>query len=213
MAQKVLLLFRTICLLIIAISTFSCNKAIKEESKLPSSFVVTTSMIPKDTILSDNKNLKLNNGIYYLNEKTYSGYIKEMYNEKQIKNVFSFLNGQQQGLSICYYLDGKIKDSRSYKEGKSYGRHFGYWENGNQKYDFIYANDKREGLQKQWYESGTPYSFLTFKDDKEDGMQKAWRQNGKPYINYQAKDGHRYGLQKSNLCYTLRDGKLKSNKE
>jgi hypothetical protein len=41
-------------------------------------------------------------------------------------------------------------------------------------------------------------------------MQKAWRENGKPYINYESKDGHRYGLQKANLCYTLRDGQIKT---
>jgi hypothetical protein len=40
-------------------------------------------------------------------------------------------------------------------------------------------------------------------------MQNAWRENGKPYINYEARDGRRYGLQKSNLCYTLKDQKLK----
>ena len=94
MAQKVLLLFRTICLLIIAISTFSCNKAIKEESKLPSSFVVTTSMIPKDTILSDNKNLKLNNGIYYLNKKinilskTFKHFVRKNLVEKSLITCF-----------------------------------------------------------------------------------------------------------------------------
>ena len=43
-------------------------------------------------------------------------------------------------------------------------------------------------------------------------MQQAWRENGKPYINYEAKDGFRYGLQKSNLCYTLIDEKLKTQK-
>lgn len=81
------------------------------------------------------------------------------------------------------------------------------------KFDFSYFNDKREGLQKQWYESGSPYCFLMYKNDNEDGMQKAWRENGKPYIYYEVKDGRRYGLQKSNLCYTLKDQKLKSKKQ
>jgi len=44
-------------------------------------------------------------------------------------------------------------------------------------------------------------------------MQKARRENGKPYINYEAKNGFRYGLQKAALCYTLRDGKLKSEQK
>lgn len=212
MGQKGHLLFKIFCLLIIVTLSSCYNKSAKEEDALPSSFVVNTSMIPTDTILSHNKDLKLDNGITYLKNNVFSGYIKQMYDENQTKSIYSFYKGKQEGLSITYFPNGKIKDSRSYKTGKSFGRHFGYWKNGHQKYDFTYKDDKREGLQKQWYETGTPYSFLNYKNDSEEGMQKAWRQNGKPYINYQAKDGHRYGLQKSNLCYTLRDGKLKTTK-
>lgn len=212
MVLKEHLLLKIAGLFIFILAITSCKKTTKEEGLTPSSFVVDISKIPTDTISSDNKNIKLDNGVVYLKGEIYSGFIKENYSPNQVKAVFSFLNGKQHGITISYFLDRKIKHSRSYKDGKSFGKHFGYWENGHQKFDFIYNNDEREGLQKQWYESGTPYSFLTFKDDKEDGMQKAWRENGKPYINYQAKDGRRYGLQKSNLCYTLRDGELKTKK-
>ena len=195
--------------MVIAVLTTNCNKKEEDEGGLPSSLLVTVTAIPKDTILITNANLKLNNGIYFFNSKPYSGYIKEMHAPDQVKCIFSFLNGQQQGLSLVYFVDGKLKESRSYKDGKSYGRHFGYWDNGNPRFDFTYVDDRREGLQKQWYESGGKYSFLTFKNDRENGMQNAWRENGKPYINYEARNGRRYGLQKSNLCYTLKDQKLK----
>lgn len=209
MVLKEHLLFKLAGLFLFGMLVLSCNKATKEEVVVTSSLVVDVSYIPNDTISSENKNIKLDNGIVYVNGKVFSGFVKESYSPNQVKAVFCFLNGKQHGLTKSYYLDGKLKDCRSYKDGKSYGRHYGYWENGNQKFDFIYFNDKREGLQKQWYESGSPYAYLTFKDDREDGMQKAWRENGKSYINYEAKEGHRYGLQKSNLCYTLRDEKLK----
>jgi antitoxin component YwqK of YwqJK toxin-antitoxin module len=209
MAQKAHSLFKSFFLLIIAIYTTGCNKKTKDEGVVPLSLVVSTIGIPKDTILVTDSNLTLRNGIYYFNKRAYSGYIKEMYNPEQAKCLFSFLNGQQQDLSLVYFQNGELKESRSYQLGKSFGRHYGYWENGNPKFDFIYVNDRREGLQKQWYESGGKYSFLNFKNDREDGMQNAWRENGKPYINYEARDGRRYGLQKSNLCYTLKDQKLK----
>lgn len=208
MVQKERLLFK-ILLCISVVLVANCNKKVKVEGNLPSTLTVSIIAIPKDTILISDKNLKLDNGIYYLNSKKYSGYIQENYSPSQVKFIFSFLNGQQQGISLAYFLDGKLKESRSYKDGKAFGRHYGYWQNGKPKFDFVYVNDKREGLQKQWWETGGKYSFLIFKNDREDGMQKAWRENGKPYINYQVKEGHRYGLQKSNLCYTLRDGKLK----
>ncbi|MGA9637162.1 toxin-antitoxin system YwqK family antitoxin [Flavobacterium sp.] len=213
MVLKEHLLFKFISWLFFATVIIGCKKTTEEEVVRASSLVVPTSEIPKDTISSNDENIKLDNGIVSYNNKIFSGFVKEMYNPTQVKAVFSFLKGQQHGITTSYYLDGKLKDSRSYKAGKSYGRHYGFWENGHQKFDFIYHNDKREGLQKQWYETGSPYCFLMFKNDREDGMQQAWRLNGKPYINYEVKDGHRYGLQKSNLCYTLRDEKLQSTLE
>jgi antitoxin component YwqK of YwqJK toxin-antitoxin module len=203
MAQKARLLFKIILVLVFLTN---CQNH-KEKEQKSFSLLVDTSMIPKDTIHLDNKNLRLDNGIYHLNTKPFSGYIKELYN-KQLISLGSFRNGKQEGETKTFFPNGKLKDSRSYKDGKAFGRHYGFWENGHPKFNFIYVNDKREGSQKQWYESGTPYAFLTFKDDREDGMQKAWRENGKPYINYEAKDGFRYGLQKSALCYTLRNGKI-----
>lgn len=210
MVQKALLPFKIYLLLFIVIGSTSCDKKIEDKVIVPASLIVSIAGIPKDTILVANPDLVLENGIYYFHKKVYSGYVKEMYSETLTKCVSSFLKGKQQGLSLAYYENGKLKESRSYKEGKSFGRHYGYWENGHKKFDYIYVNDRREGLQKQWYESGGKYSFLTYKNDREEGMQNAWRENGKPYISYEAKDGRRYGLQKSNLCYTLKDQKLKS---
>ena len=209
MVQKERLLFKFVIVILLAIFTVSCNKTNKEEVVRTSSLLVDVSKIPSDTVSSENKKIKLDNGIVYFDNKVFSGFVKESYDPTKVKAVFCFLNGKQHGETKSYFLNGKLKDSRTYKEGKSYGRQYGYWENGYQKFDFIYINDKREGLQKQWYESGQKYAFLTFKNDQEDGMQKAWRENGKPYINYEAKEGHRYGLQKSNYCYTLKDQKIK----
>lgn len=210
MALKALSHFKHIAYFVLIISFVHCKTQNTEGGdSSPSSVSVDVSSIPKDTISILDKNLKLDNGIYCLNNKPYSGFIKEFYPNDTLKSVGSYLNGMQHGITQTYFPDGKTKDIRSYKANKSFGRHLGYWENGNQKFDFIYINDKREGCNKQWYESGKPYTFLNFKDDKEDGMQQAWRENGKIYINYEAKNGFRYGLQKSALCYTLIDEKLK----
>jgi antitoxin component YwqK of YwqJK toxin-antitoxin module len=186
----------------------SCANKNNERVPSPVSLIIDTSQIPKDTVLLEK--LKLDNGIYYLNNKSFSGYIKAQYNSNQTSSIGAYLNGKQEGVTTTFYPSGKMRDSRSYKNGMAFGRHYGYWENGHLKFEFIYVNDKREGINKQWYISGKPYAFLTFKDDKEHGMQRAWRENGKPYINYEAIDGNRYGLQKSALCYTLVDEKIKT---
>jgi antitoxin component YwqK of YwqJK toxin-antitoxin module len=205
MAPKALSVFNVIFAII---SLSSCQNN-KEKESNPFSLLIDISMIPKDTIRMDIKNLKLDNGVYYLNQKAFSGFIEELDSKKTI-SMGSYLNGKQEGITKTYYPNRAIRDNRSYKDGKAFGRHFGNWQNGKIRFDFNYVNEKREGLQKQWYETGAPYAFLTFKNDREDGMQKAWRENGKLYINYEAKDGFRYGLQKSALCYTLRKEKLKA---
>jgi antitoxin component YwqK of YwqJK toxin-antitoxin module len=207
MEQKERLHFRLLYFAVLAFVFASCANSKKEGKVITPSFFADTSLVPKDTVLL--KKLKLDNGIYYLNSKAFSGYIKEVDEHQHTMMIGSFLNGMQHGTTITFYTNGKLRDSRSYKENKSFGKHFGYWENGNRKFEFYYRNDKREGVNKQWYQGGQPYAFLNFKDDKENGLQQAWRENGRPYINYEAKDGFRYGLQKSGLCYTLIDEKMK----
>lgn len=214
MVQKEHLHFKLLYLVItfVAIASCSSKKNIeqKEEVVSASSFIVDTTAIPHDTISSTDKNLQLNNGLYYLNNLAYSGYIKVLYPDGSVNSIGGILNGMIHGRSVSYYPNGNSKDIRMYRENKSVGKQIGFWQNGNQKFEFYYLDDKREGSNKQWYESGAPYAFMNFKDDREDGMQQAWRENGKPYINYEAKDGFRYGLQKSNLCYTLEKEKFKA---
>jgi antitoxin component YwqK of YwqJK toxin-antitoxin module len=212
MVQKERLLFKQIIFIAMVGCFTSCTNTKKEGEITSSSFFIDISLVPKDTVLSTAPNLKLDNGLYYLNNTLFSGYRKELYENKKLGLIGSYLNGMQHGITLTYFENGKLKDSRAYKLNKSFGKHVGYWENGNQKFEFYYLNDKREGANKQWYVTGKPYAFLHFKNDMEDGMQQAWRENGKPYINYEAKDGFRYGLQKSGLCYTLADEKLKTTK-
>jgi antitoxin component YwqK of YwqJK toxin-antitoxin module len=209
MVRKARLHFKQIVFAAIVFCFVSCSNTKKKGEITSLSFFVDTSLITRDTVLSTAANLRLYNGIYYLNNQPYSGHIKELYGNNQVSTVSGYLNGMQHGSSVSYYPDGKPRFIRMYKANKSFGKHIGYWNNGYQKFEFYYLDDKREGPNKQWYESGKPYAFLNFKDDKEDGMQYAWRENGKAYINYEAKDGFRYGLQKSALCYTLVDEKLK----
>lgn len=184
------------------------SKPVREETGKAFA-VVDVSCIPNDTIRETHPALKLDNGIYYLHGKPFSGFISSNYETGPVRSIGSYYQGKQHGTTRTYFPDGCPRDERNYRANLSYGRQVGFWLNGNQKFDFVYYDDKREGLQKQWYESGEPYAFLTFTNDRESGRQQAWRPNVKLYINYEVKDGIRYGLQKAALCYTLRDGKFK----
>ena len=197
-----------IILFICCITLLGCNKS-TDKTANEIFEKVDVSQVPNITIFKNDTALKLLNGVYYVGGLPFSGFIKEVYSKGSLKSFASYYQGLQDGVTKTFFENGKTRDERSYKNGLADGRHFGFWDNGNLKFDFAYINDKRQGLQRQWYEQGNPYYALNFTNDQENGMQRAWRENGKLYINYEVKDGERYGLQKSNLCYTLKNEKLK----
>ncbi len=210
MVQKEHLLTSLFIFFVAVVSCTRNNKTIEDQPLTSTDFYIDTSGIPIDTITSTHNALKLNNGLYYFDEKLYSGFIKKLNLDNGGISVGGILDGMLHGRSVSYYTDGKIHEIRMYRKNKSVGKQTGYWENGKMKFEFNYLDDRREGSSKQWYKSGTPYAFLNFKNDREHGLQQAWRENGKVYINYEAKDGFRYGLQKSNLCFTLEKEKFKA---
>jgi antitoxin component YwqK of YwqJK toxin-antitoxin module len=205
MAPKALLQNK---ILFFFIATFlvGCANQKKENNQFTKADV---SEIPDIAIFVNNDKLKWENGICFFDGIPFSGFIKEKYESDTLKSIGSYYNGKRHGMTKTFYPDGKCRDERSYKDNLSYGRHRGFWENGNPKFDFTYYNDKLEGIQKQWYENGKLYTMQTYTNDSESGMQKAWRRNGKLFANYEVKDGICYGLQKTNLCYTLRNEKIK----
>jgi hypothetical protein len=73
----------------------------------------------------------------------------------QVKCIL-VLNGQQQGLSLVYFVDGKLKN-RSYKDGKSPMEDILILDNGNQ--DLILPMWMTEEKGQNNGMSGGKYSF------------------------------------------------------
>lgn len=210
--NRLILAATVVCLLTIS----SCSNAEKQRSLSTSmkDYSIDTLGIPHDTVLTNDPNLSLTNGLYLYKSKLYSGYILDLYPNKLVKKQMSIYQGMLHGCYKSYYENGKAWETRSYKNNLSTGKHYGFWaENGNPKFEYNYYQEKMEGVQKKWYPSGKQYLVLNYVNDHEDGFQKGWRENGKLFLNYEVKDGIRYGLQKAVLCYTLRDEKLNSTTE
>jgi antitoxin component YwqK of YwqJK toxin-antitoxin module len=195
------------CVIIIG----SCQNAQKKlETTDFKDFNIDISLIPNDTINSNDKKLSLVNGIYWYNNKKYAGIIIELYPNGNLKKQFSVYQGMLHGMYRSFYENKMPWEIRSYKNNLSTGKHFGYWPiTGNPKFEYSYYEEKMEGLQKKWYPNGRPYLSLRYANDHEEGLQQGWRDNGKLFLNYEAKDGFRYGLQKATLCYTLKDEQVK----
>jgi hypothetical protein len=183
--------------MVIAVLT-NCNKRKKRRRRF--AFVFTRySYNSKDTILITNT-LKLNNGIYFFNSKPYSGYIKEILN--QVKCIL-VLNGQQQGLSLVYFVDGKLKN-RSYKDGKVLWRHFEYWDNGNQDLILPMWMTEEKGQNNGIVAENIPFNFQKMIQRTVCKMHGTkWKNR---YINY-SRDGVDTVLKST--CVTLKRSKLK----
>ncbi len=107
---------------------FGCSTPIVEQ---PNNIFekVDVSKIPKDTILSNSQSLKLQNGVYYRDNKPFSGYIKSIYQSTLLQSLGSYLQGKQHGITKTFFPNGELETERNYKNGIAYGRHFGFWEN------------------------------------------------------------------------------------
>jgi hypothetical protein len=116
--------------LIVCVFNFGCSQP-KEGKTINSFEQVDVSQIPNDTILQNSSTLSLQNGVYYIGSKPYSGFIKDVYETDTLKSIGSYFQGKQHGTTKTFFPNGKLETKRNYRNGIGYGQHLGYWKNGN----------------------------------------------------------------------------------
>ena len=105
MAQKEHLLTK---LVFVCFIIFGCSN--HKDKKIVANFEkVDLSKIPNRIIFKDDSELKLLNGVYHLNDKLHSGFIKEMYATDSIKSIGSYLFGKQHGVTKTFFTDGSLE--------------------------------------------------------------------------------------------------------
>lgn len=188
----------------------SCNKTKHSGSKTRGiAYPINKKIILNDTIDFKNPKVLFLNGVYFFNDKVYSGVVFKELKGYKVKTYSTVLDGKLNGMYQSFYENGNPYEIRHYKNNMSFGRQLGYWKStGKLKFEYHYVNDKKEGLQKSWYENGDLAYIYNFKNDKQDGLQQAWRKNRSLYRNFEVKHGARYGLQKSKSCIELKDEKV-----
>lgn len=190
----------------------SCTESTGESTGVMEAldYSIDTSGVPNDTIDFEDVRVSLVNGIYFFEDKTYSGILFKVLKGYNVKTYSSIFKGKLHGTYRSFFQNGKPYEVRQYKNNLAFGRHYGYWEEtGHLKFEYNYYDQKKEGTQRNWYANGDPYYEYNYKDDKLDGLQRAWRTNGSLYRNFEVKNGIRYGLQKSAQCYELTAEEIK----
>ena len=190
--------FITILFLVSACQSAKQDKPSVEEKK--TAFV----SVPDRTVRFTDTALLLNNGVWFYQQKPFTGFIETYYASGGLKSRQSFYNGKDEGLAISYYEDGSKDASRFYHNGEKDSINQGWWPNGNPRFEYHFKNGVYEGDFKEWYQSGKPLKHIVYHEGKEQSG-KGWRENGKVYMSFVVKDGRLYGLVNPNLCYSLKN--------
>jgi len=153
--------------------------------------------------------------LYYApNQQTpYTGGVKEIYSNGQIKLLgqvkcgkadglltlwhgngkkMSELNlndGKENGLWTVWYEKGQKQSERKMKDGKLDGLLTKWHENGQKKYEGNYKDGKPNGLEIEWYKNGQKKNEANYKDNKHDGLHTQWNEKGQIIKKITYKDG------------------------
>lgn len=199
--------------LILAVYFISCSE--KEATTVTPSIDSTNKFIeiPETTISKDSLVYNSQESVWKLNNRIYSGYAINFYNDGQLKEKFGILNGKKQNQSIYWYSDGHYKDVANYYKGKLSGDKKTWSSDSSHTLlsHLKYVSGKPHGEQIKWYSTGELFKKLNLNMGKEEGIQQAYRKNGVIYANYEAREGRIFGLKKAALCFGLEKQKIKLN--
>ncbi len=117
-------------------------------------------------------------------------------------------DGRQQGIAKTFFENGTTESIRWYIKGEKDSVHRGWWPNGKLRFEYHFNHGVYDGMFREWYFSGNMIQQLMYENGRE-VYGKGWRGNGKLYMNFLVKNGRRFGLNNSNLCYSLKNEKVR----
>ena len=121
--------------------------------------------------------------LYAPNEQTpYSGWIKMMHDNGQVRWLIQIKDGRRDGLSTRWYnSNGQKIEEATYKDGQKDGLATGWRENGQKHFQGTYKqgwqNGERNGIWIWWHENGQKMEEATYKDGKVISTMK-WDKDG-----------------------------------
>ena len=133
--------------------------------------------------------------LYAPNEQTpYSGWIKMMHDNGQVRWLIQIKDGRRDGLSTRWYnSNGQKIEEATYKDGQKDGLATEWYKDGQKKLEVNWKDGKRDGRFTGWYEDGQKQGEGNFKDGEEDGLMTRWYEDGQKQGEVNWKDGKRDG--------------------
>lgn len=147
-------------------------------------------------------NLQNRNGSWFSpnSEKPFSGFVKQEYENTQVKYFIRFSLGKMDQISfwkengIPVYSVEIIPGSMYPKSiplkmeeldgNKFHGLARFWFPSGHAMLEARYSFGKRNGVMRAWYENGNQKVEENYKDGLKDGNARSWYENGKKWMNY-----------------------------
>jgi antitoxin component YwqK of YwqJK toxin-antitoxin module len=148
--------------------------------------VIIFSLLATMVLVSNGQELKEVDGIYYSDNKPFTGKSVLWYENGKIRMESSFINGEKDGQFRLYHENGILHEIREYKHnemhgtwitwngkgikigeasyqcGKKHGKWFVWDDKGNLVYEMNYQDGEKSGIWKRYDESGVLLSSREF---------------------------------------------------
>lgn len=163
-------------------------------------------------ILSWDKELTQVDGLYYKEDRKYTGELNNNLLNNRIKASAQFRDGLLHGSFIETYADGQQRTRKNFNNGYEVGEQKGWHSNGQISYTYIADAGIRQGVYQEYYPNGKLQVESYYENGKEI-RRKIKDLNGDIIVNYEIRDGRYYGLLGSSSCISVFEDEkyIKSN--
>lgn len=121
--------------------------------------------------------IEVTNGIYYLNNKEYTGKYNE-YSGKAKIATYTVRNGKLNGRVWLYDTTGALKEQRSYHKGWKHGVWFMWDIHGQKSARAAYRNDRKHGRWLIWDPQGRLRYAMRYRHGAKVGTWRMWNETG-----------------------------------
>jgi antitoxin component YwqK of YwqJK toxin-antitoxin module len=118
-------------------------------------------------------------GLYYdKNDKLFSGDYKEYYDNGQVRQEMTVLNGRIDGKVNLWFRSGNLKETRIFKDGYRNGLWVSFNEAGGKTGEASYKDDLKDGTWKIWDDAGVLRYDMFYRKGQKSGLWIMYDSNG-----------------------------------
>jgi antitoxin component YwqK of YwqJK toxin-antitoxin module len=108
----------------------------------------------------------------------FTGVVKELYDNGQIKLERHFQNGVEHGLHRSWFENEQLEYQGNRKDGQLDGEIRGLYEDGSPRFESNYIEGQQVDVSRHWHRNGQLQREAHYIDGHEEGISRGWYDNG-----------------------------------